>query len=289
MRAKADIGVVLAGVALFAAVALFGAAATRAAMGGRVPLPSLSRNAEAAQPAAARAPASAPAEATADVPLVTPSSVVASSPDARVPSEVLSMAVKRAPFDPDRQPATQRYLLPEEIAPPRREQPPPQRPAPPQFRVLGTVVAPAGNVAVVQLADGKKRVMTVGQEMEGYRVAAIASGAVVMSGQGWDLTFAVADAQPIGPNRPQRDANGRIIQQDRAQQARAAALTTQLQRAARELTELREGVAPGGQYVQWRFDGDVLVPTSTPTRGEIQIAPTPEMIFFRRPAPPGGG
>ena len=68
-----DIGVVLAGVALFASAAVFGAAATRVAMGGgRVLLPSMSPSAEAAQPAVAEAPASASAEVVAAAPAVTP-------------------------------------------------------------------------------------------------------------------------------------------------------------------------------------------------------------------------
>lgn len=298
MRAKTDIGVVLAGIALFAAVAALGAAATRAAMGVGVPLPPMSQSAEAAPSAAADAPASASEEADAATPSVPPSTGVAPSQDARLQAEVLSMAVKRAPFDPDRRAPTRRYLLPDQIEPPRREQPPPQRPAPPQFRILGTVVAPAGSVAVVQLADGKKRVMTVGQEMEGYRVSAIEQGAVVMSGQGWDLTFAVADAQPIGPNRPQRDASGRIIQdraqQNRGQQNAAQQARGQLLELERALTNLQipaEARANLGVIYE-----DVVRGENGPTwivgpngRLEAGAPPTPEMIYFRRPTPPGGG
>jgi hypothetical protein len=309
MRAKANIGVLLGAVALFAAVALLGAAVTRAALGSGAgaSVLSLSRTAEAVEPASADAPPSASAEALAATSISARAAATEARatnagrtpPDARIPSDVLSMAVERAPFAPDRQPPAQRYLLPDQIEPPRRERPPPERPAPPQFRVLGTVAAPAGSVAVVQLADGKTRVMTVGQEMEGYRVNAIESGAVVMSGQGWDLTFAVADAQPIGPNRPQRDANGRIIQQDRGQQNRTAAgrgqagALAQLQRALLgDMMERGEVVIPGGQYVDFRelrFEGDVVVPRPNATRREVQVAPTPEMIFFKRPAPPEGG
>jgi hypothetical protein len=305
MRARPDIGVLLGAVALFAAVALLGAAVTRAALGGAgLSVPSLSQAAEAVEPAAGDAPPSASAEALAATSIGARAAATeapatnggTTSPVARIPSEVLSMAVERAPFAPDRQPPAQRYLLPDQIEPPRRERPPPERPAPPQFRVLGTVAAPAGSVAVVQLADGKKRVMTVGQEMEGYRVNAIESGAVVMSGQGWDLTFAVADAQPIGPNRPQRDANGRIVRQDPAQQNRTAAdrgqanaLAVQLQRALLgDLIERGEVAVPGGQYYEWRIEGDALVPGASATRRGIQIVPTPEMIF-KRPTPPGGG
>jgi hypothetical protein len=302
MRVKADGGVVLAGVVLFAAVAVFGAAATHAAMGirGGVLLPSLSQSAEAAQPAVAEAPALASAEAGLAVPAVTPTTGVTPSPDARVSSEVLSMAVERAPFDPGRQPPARRYLLPDQIEPPRREQPPPQRPAPPQVRVLGTVVAPAGNVAVVQLADGKKRVMTVGQEMEGYRVAAIESGAVVMSGRGWDLTFAVADAQPIGPNRPQRDANGRIVQRDRAQQNRGQqnqGAQARAQNANNTRAVPLERFLFGGEVqVDMMNNGRAVIMGPDGERREIAIPLppssmpiTPEMIFFRRPAPEGGG
>jgi hypothetical protein len=306
MRRKADTGVVAGAVALFAAFFVLGAAIARATFGlGGGPTDALASRSS--SPTATAESSLLSAEQQLDVVATATPGLPALRPGSEaLPSDALSLAVERAPFDPDRRAPSQRYLLPNEIVPPRREAPPPERPAAPQFQVLGTVYGASGQVAVVRHPDNSIKVLTVGQELDGYRVSEIVDGAVVMTGRGWDLTFAVADARP-GDGRPQRDEFGRIVQpnggqnrgqqQDRAQQNRAQAAAAQAaaQRAGvlrALLDDMREkGEAIEGG-VQWRIEGDVIVPgpAGTPVRGRVVApAPTPEMMFFRRPAPPDGG
>jgi hypothetical protein len=118
-----------------------------------------------------------------------------------------------APFDPEREPPTGRYSLPgEEIAveeieeEPRRELPPP-----PAFQVLGTGAATEGAIAVIRIENGTPRILRVGDDFNGYRVASIDRGRVTMASPERSLSLMVSQASPTGPQP---------VQEGRRQQGR---------------------------------------------------------------------
>lgn len=237
MSAKRDTGVVMGAVALAGAAMLFAVTVTRVTLNASdSSAPAVVSTADATPAASTPATPSAPAALLTAAPASAPATAKAVLPamPEPLPSSALRQAVAKAPFAPDRKAPAQRYLLPEQIVVERPEAPPPERPAAPEFRVLGTVASATGGVAVVQSPDGTRRLLSVGQEIEGYRVRAIEQAAVVMSGQGWDMTFAVADATPSpggGGNQNGRGQQGRAGQQGAAgvQAQRNAALNQVLQ------------------------------------------------------------
>jgi hypothetical protein len=280
MRAKLVPGVMVGGAALAGAIVVFGMSVTGA----------LLPEADAASPATVVASADVAESTPVGSSLIDPEeTLVPTRFSGAVPDEVLSMAVERAPFDPERQAPGERYRMPDERVVVRREDPPPpERPAPPEFQILGTVASPNGGVAVVRLAGGPARVVSVGTEVEGYRVRAIESGAVVMSGQGWDMTFAVADPQPNAATmRKEENARNTQVAQARVARERAAdleRLVQNLRGAGARQVEVTNGravvVGPDGQR------REIAIPVPPP--GATPEAMMEKLGIFRA-RPPGGG
>jgi hypothetical protein len=100
--------------------------------------------------------------------------------DARILS-----AVARDPFRPDRRRPPGRYRLPgqeppPEVPPERYDYTPP--PAAPSFGLLGTVVLPGGRgLAALAGRGGESRIVRVGEEMDGFRVVRVTSGAATLT------------------------------------------------------------------------------------------------------------
>src|SRR5687768_2178537 len=99
--------------------------------------------------------------------------------------EQVQLAAQSAPFDPDRRPSDERYQLPgEEI---EIEAPPPapeHEPEPaPDFELIGTAAGPNGGVVVIRLENGTPQLLTVGDQLGGYRVASIGDGQAQMAGR----------------------------------------------------------------------------------------------------------
>jgi hypothetical protein len=152
---------------------------------------------------------------------------VAESPEgaperaARLPEEILERAAERAPFSPERQ-ASSPYLLPEERVVPEpvrieRPEPPPA----PAFRVLGTITGGDGGIAVIEAPGEPPRMVTMGDEILGFRLSRIEQGRVVLGDeQGRSVSVAVPDVAPrtaaVEPEAPRgrqnqnanRNANG---------------------------------------------------------------------------------
>jgi hypothetical protein len=282
-------GLVVASVALAGAALLFGAAVTRAML--RTPV------------AAATAPEAAPAGTEA---MTAETATPAKAASAEVPGEVLSLAVERAPFDPDRRAPDQRYLMPGErverpVVRAERPEPPPA----PDFRVLGTIAGPNGGVAVIQVDEDAPRVIAMGTEILGYRVASIDGGRVVMSGQGRNLALEVPDAVPSAQaaanNQRGNQRNGQA-QGGRGNQNQNTRNQNQAREAERAQNQVRERVeqliqqAGGGRF---QMQGDrvtftdangqrreVQIPDNV---GRVQVAPNGNVTFQRGRGPGGGG
>jgi hypothetical protein len=277
-------GVTLSAAALVGTALTLGAAVTRATL--RTPV------------VAAPAPEAATVE---DAPLA--SARTAAEPLA---SEVLSLAIERAPFDPDRRPSGQRYLMPGERvvrAPVREERPEP--PPAPDFRVLGTVAGPNGGVAVIAVEDEPPRVVSMGSEISGYRVASIDGGRVVMSGQGRNLALEVPDALPTGVaavvERNERGGNnnqrGNGNNNNRAQNQQREVERAQNQVRER-MEQLMQQIRESGGEARFQMEGDravifgpngqrreIQLPNNV---GRVQISPQGN-VTFQRGRGAGGG
>ena len=127
----------------------------------------------------------------------------------------LELAAELAPFAPDRTRPAGRYQLPDERRPPTAVEPPSPPPPAPGFRVLGTVVAFDGGVAVIQVDDQPPRVLSLGEENSGYSVSAIQRRNIVLSGPAGDVSFAVADV-------PMRRTAASAVARQRARAVRSA-------------------------------------------------------------------
>ena len=132
----------------------------------------------------------------------------ADAPDASGPAEgadpvdpaeaLLRLAADRAPFDPARQRAPERYRLPDGAAPQPPAAPTPEPAPTPPFRLLGTIADPNGGGAVVAVEGSGAHVMSLGEELFGYRLARIGAGSVTMTGDGRSLTLSVPGPMATG-------------------------------------------------------------------------------------------
>jgi hypothetical protein len=285
-----------AGVMAGAAVLAVAGAALAAAVAG-----ALIADEPAARAAAAPAPGAVP-HPVQDVPrpgdtqaapdVVSGAQVDAQAAARSVSDDVLRMAVEKAPFDPERR-VTDPYLLPEERPQPRparveREAPPPA----PAFRVLGTVAAGRGGVAVIEVPGEPPRVVALGEEILGYRVSSIQEGRVVLGGDGGrSISVAVPDVAPraaadVRVTRDTQNGNqrggGGGGGRGGAAGAAAADLVNQAMRRLREET---------GGDVRMEMRGDRVILTAPDgTRREIQIGGdgTFEMDVITGPQPGSG-
>jgi hypothetical protein len=284
MRRINDWGVALSALALAGTALLLGAAVTRATL---------------RTPAVAAPAPEAPQAVTREGQATAGENAAAEA----LPSEALSLAVERAPFDPDRRAPDQRYLMPGERvaqAPVRVERPEP--PPPPDFRVLGTVAGPNGGVAVIAVEDQPPRVLAMGSEISGYRVAAIDGGRVVMSGQGRNLALEVPEALPGGTaanvERNERGGNNnqRGNQRSQNQQREVERAQNQVRERLEQLTrQMRES----GQPFQMEMNGDRAIITGPnglrreiqlpDNVGRVQISPQGNVTFQRGRGAGGGG
>ena len=201
MRQVNNTATVVAGGAVAVALVVFGIVVTRALAGS------------AGEPAQITAPG-----ATLEV--AEPVTARANRP--RVGREELQVAADFAPFDPTRTPPETRYQLPGDRVEPVIEVPEaPARPEtpPPAFQVLGTVADANGGIAVIRIGDGTPQLATMGQQIQGYRVAGISAARVQMEGDGRTLNLAVANAAPSAA----RATNNSRQQSTRGGQAARAA------------------------------------------------------------------
>jgi hypothetical protein len=168
---------------------------------------------------------------------------------------VLVMAAERAPFDPERQAPSGRYLFPDERvtpAPPPEPEPPPT----PPFRIVGAIgglsgatPGAAGGIAVVQ-ADGQApKMLNVGEVFMDFRISSVEKEAVVVSNRGWDLSLPVEQLQAT---RIASGSNARNAQRNLNQAVQNA---NQAREAERAINQIRETI----QGLQQQFQGNVQI------------------------------
>jgi hypothetical protein len=208
----------------------------------------------------------------------------ATQPEASAPSQrsgglsddVLDRAAERAPFSSDRQAASP-YLLPEERIVPEpvridRPEPPPA----PAFRVLGTVAGADGGIAVIEAPGEPPRVVTMGDEILGYRLSRIEQGRVVLGdGEGRSLSVAVPDQAPRTASATPNNTGRGGRNQNAAQAARTRAAVGGPANPAADvvnqaIARLREQSGGGDVRMEMRGDRVILTGADGSTR-EITI------------------
>jgi hypothetical protein len=272
MRWQTEGGVILGAAALAGAGLILAAALASAAAGaaGR------SSGAQGADLIMNRDVPGAPGGAPAPV-AATPPEVVERG--GAVPDQVLRMAAGRAPFDPSRQ-ASMPYLFPDERIPVGAAPDPPEPPRAPPFREHGTVAAAGGGIAVIEAPGEAPRVLAMGQEILGDRVAAVEGGWVELrDGQGRNVNVAVPEVDPRIAASPTRGRAAEEQERNRVYtESRGAAAAQAVNEAMRRMRE------QSGGDVRMEMRGDRVILTAPDgTRREItlgggawesQVAPT---------------
>ncbi len=187
----------------------------------------------------------------------------------------LREVVNAAPFDPARTPPAERYRMPGEqlsfVDMPVVQREPEPAPA---FQLLGTAASADGGVAIIRLESGTPQFVSAGQTVNGYRVASIDAGRVLMTNGERTISLAVASASPT-PQRPQQ--NGRNNRRGTEEEVRrpanaprvpmtinAAALAEQMQRIqnlppeqrAAAMQQFQNRIQQGTMISEVQVDGD---------------------------------
>lgn len=112
--------------------------------------------------------------------------------------------VQHDPFQPDRSPPPP-YRMPGELvaAAPTEA---PARPAPPAFKLLGTVSWEDHGLALLQVEEETPQPLLVGERLRGYRLESVGADHATLVGDGQTLQLAVADPSPQ-PAQSARDNN----------------------------------------------------------------------------------
>jgi hypothetical protein len=200
------------------------------------------------------------------------------APSGPLSPQLLEMAAERAPFDPEREAPSGRYLFPEERV---VEGPPPEPPRPPDppFRVVGAVAAGDQSIAVVEPDGQSPKVLRLGEDLLGFRVKSVEGGVVVVSGQGWDLSLPVEALQPVrmGANtRGRGNQRGDDERSSRDQERERDQLRERLEdvEQLRERLEntMRQMQQQTGGEVRMEMDGDRAIITGpNGVRREIRL------------------
>jgi hypothetical protein len=277
-----DLRIAAARLAVAVSGLLFGAAVASALRSATLPRPSAADPDPAGQVAA-------------------PATPEARAPEARgssaVSDDVLERAAERAPFSPDRQ-TSGRYLLPEERVVPEpvridRPEPPPA----PAFRVLGTIAGVDGGIAVVEAPGELPRMVTMGEEILGYRLSRIEQGRVVFGdGEGRSLSVAVPEVAPRTASNASERRRGQEDQVPGFFTPRARAVVGGPGNAAADvvneaMARLRQQSGGGDVRMEMRGDRVILTGADGSTR-EIDISGNGGRAAPAQPARPrrpGGG
>jgi hypothetical protein len=265
MKKSSGVGILLGSAALAGAMLLLAAVFAQAMLSlpsAAVPVPTPTATPPAPEADPVRPVGEMPAEA-------------GNPSDEALPVEALRLAVDRAPFAPDRQAPSDRYRMPgERVVVAEAPSAPPELPPAPDFRLLGTVTGAEGGIAVVQIDGERPHVMSMGEELSGYRVASIGSGNVTMQGQWHSVNLTVAGPMPTGPAGPDEgDRHGRGADDEQAR-----ILESVLERALRIAQDLEER---GAGEVSTRLPGGLQL-TSTGASGDSTPCGWPWPCFRSR-------
>jgi len=133
----------------------------------------------------------------------------AAEPAEPLSAEALQLAVQNDPFSENRRASSERYRMPGEMPAftrPARERPP--EIDPPEFTVIGTLAFADGGFVVVQTEDGTRRVISVGESHDGYRLDGVRGNTALLSRQDAEFSLRVPEPSPFPP-QPRRGRNSR--------------------------------------------------------------------------------
>jgi hypothetical protein len=192
-------------------------------------------------------------------------------PELALSMDALRLAVDADPFQPERKRHPDRYLLPGERV---TDEPPPEPPPVPPFRIVGTAVSPAGNLALIQVEDLPPRVLAVGESLLGYVLERVDGEFATMTGPQRSVTLPVtkmvlANAEEgrgragrgRGAQTQRGNAQGRQLDEARArQQEIMELLREQIRQRGGDVGEMRiqfDGRGRGGGEDVFFFESGV--------------------------------
>ena len=246
MRSIGGTSLGIAGLLFVASAVVFGATFVNALRVQEVPIPSETEGREAYGPGGGAAQPSLPG-------IVYPA----------VTSDEILGAVNQDLFQPDRTPPVERYLLPNERVAFVQNSRDNRRQREPNLRIVGTALAGDLALAVVQLNDSIPFALLLGEEVDGYMLAAVSEESVTFTGDGAEFTFPVVE--------PQRGSSSN----GRNRNARGDAATAEAAQALQErVQQMIQGMGRG------QMQRGVGVPVAFPTDVPIRII---------RPGGGGGG
>ena len=184
-------------------------------------------------------------------------------------------AVNQDLFQPDRTPPLDRYLFPNERATPIQNSRNDRRRREPNLRIVGTAIAGDLAIVMVQLEDSIPFAVLLGEEVDGFRVAAVGEESVTLTGDDSEFTLPVMEPQR-GRSSNNRNRNAR---DQNATEDAARALTERVQQMLQGVGrgQMMRGGAASGDVPGFRFQPSV--PVQNPGGGQLP----------NRGGRPGGG
>ncbi len=125
-----------------------------------------------------------------------------------VTNDEILEAVNRDLFLSDRTPLLDRYLLPNERMGSATGSRNDRRQREPNVRIVGTAISGDRAVALVQVDDEAPFAVLLGEDVDGYLVAAVDAEGVTLTGEGGEFTYPVVEPQ-TARNSNSRDRNSR--------------------------------------------------------------------------------
>lgn len=110
-------------------------------------------------------------------------------------------AVNQDFFQPDRRPPPERYILPGERMAFVSESNDNRRQRQPDLRIVGVAIAGDVSLALVQVDDSLPFAVWLGEEVEGYRLAAVTEERVTLAGLNEEFTYPVVEQLRSGGGR----------------------------------------------------------------------------------------
>jgi hypothetical protein len=200
----------------------------------------------------------------------------------RVTDDELLEAVNQDVFQPDRTPPLERYLFPGEREVPGRGSQDNRRRRNPNLRIVGTAIAGDLALAMVQPDDSIPFAVLLGEEVDGYLLAAIDEESVTLTRDGDEFVYPVREPQR-GRTSSDRGRNAR----NRASTEEAARALTE--RVQQMLQGMRWGQGVRGEAMELQPNVFFRTPEGVIIRGGETNVARPVTIRLRNPRGGGSG
>ncbi len=174
----------------------------------------------------------------------------------RVSNNEILDAVNQDIFQPDRTPSVERYLFPSERAAPVRNSRNNRRQREPELRIVGTAIAGDLALAVVQLDDSIPFAVLLGEEVDGFMLAAVGEEMVTLAGTDGEFTLPVVEPRRGRSSNNSRDRNAR---NQNATQEATQVLTERLQQMLQGRVQMGRGGFTTAEPI--RIQPNVLIRT----------------------------